>query len=64
MRDCFECDAEKAAHLSDNKIFLNLIRMIWEDQGAIAHMSEETYGVLYEYVISWGWTKESDVRKA
>ncbi len=51
-------EAEKSAHKSDNKMFLYLLKRIWEDYDAIQAMSEDVYEEFRTYAESWGWIDE------
>jgi len=63
MSDCtcdyqFLYDAEKSSHLKSNQMFLNLLRVVWDDKECLSHMNENTFQELYTYAESWGWVDE------
>ncbi len=50
-----ELEAERTVHLSDNKMFLDLLKIIWDDMNVFTPPSPEVYGKLKYYAESWGW---------
>ena len=50
-----ELEAEKAVHRSDNKMFLDLLKLIWDDMNVFTPPHPSVIGELEYYADSWGW---------